>query len=195
MLDDNMTLMEYRLRPFELLEMQEKSRFLQVPRGVYLDMYWESPVEVHTRDKDGLQGIDGVKKLVRTEREAKVQQELQRDFMAVFMSNPVNEANEEPKSTSALTLLPWKNTLEASAREHEKRRRKVLQRAEQEVTKRQQREIEGTAIERWVKRLVIIEGQCLNVWKNREDDYPEQTWDLRRVVDVSGMQTSSYLHY
>jgi hypothetical protein len=195
MLDDSMTLTEYRLRPFELLEMQEKSRFLQVPRRVYLDMYWESLVEVYTRDKNEPQGIDNVKKLVRMEREVKVQQELQRDFVAAFMSNPVNEASEEPRSAAALMLLPWKNTPEAGAREHEKRRRKLLQRAEQEETKRQQREIEGTAMGNWVERLVIIEGQQLNVWKNREDDYPEQSWDLRRVVDVSGMPTSPRLYY
>jgi hypothetical protein len=114
MLDDSMTLTEYRLRPFELLEMQEKSRFLQVPRRVYLDMYWESLVEVYTRDKNEPQGIDNVKKLVRMEREVKVQQELQRDFVAEFMSNPVNEASEEPRSAAALMLLPWKNTPEAA---------------------------------------------------------------------------------
>ena len=194
MLDDSMTLTEYRLRPFELLEMQEKSRFLQVPRRVYLDMYWESPVEVQTRDKNEVQGADGAKKLVRMEREVKVQQELQRDFMAEFMSNPVDEASEEPKGAAALMLLPWKNTPEASAREHAKRRRKVLQKVEQVETKRQQREIEETETGRWVERLVIIEGQQLNVWKHREDDYPEQSWDLRTVVEVSGMPTSPRLY-
>jgi hypothetical protein len=190
-----MTLTEYQLRPFELLEMQERSRFLQIPRNVYLDTYWESPVEVHTRDRDELQGIDSIKKLVRMERDVKVQQELRHDFEAEFMSNPVDETREEPRNTAVLMTLPWKNTLEARAKEHVKRRRKLLQKAEQEETKRQQREIEETAMERWVERLAIIEGYQLKVWKNREDDYPEQSWDLRRVIDVSGIPTSTYLHY
>ena len=195
LLDDSMTLAEYRLRPFELLEMQEKSRFLQVPRPVYLDMYWESPVEVHVRDKDELQGIGGVKKRVRIEREVKMQQELQRAFVTEFMSNPVEEAREEPRSSAALTLLSWKNTPEARARENEKRRRKVLQMAEQEKKKREQREIEDNATEMWVERLVIIEGHRLNVWKNRDDGSPEQSWDLRRVVEVSGTPILPSLYY
>ena len=190
-----MTLAEYRLRPFELLEMQEKSRFLQVPRRVYLDMYWESPVEVHVRDKEELQGVSGVKKRVKMEREVKAQQELQRDFVTEFMSNPVDEAREGPRSAAALMLLSWKNTPEARARENEKRRRKVLQRAEQEEKKREQREGEENAAEMWVERLVIIEGHRLNVWKNRDDDSPEQSWDLRRVVEVSGTPISHSLHY
>jgi len=185
-----MTLTEYRLRQFELLEVQEKSRFLHIPRRAYLDTYWESPIEVHTRDRNELQAIDGIKKFVRTERELKVQQELRRDFVTEFMSNPVDEAREEPRSAAALTVLPWKNTPEARAREHEKRRRKLLLKVEQEETKRQQREIEETAMEHWVERLAIIEGHQLNVWKNRDDDHPEQSWDLRRVVKVSGIPTS-----
>lgn len=195
MLDDSMTLTEYRLRPFELLEMQEKSRFLQIPRRVYLDMYWESPAEIHAHDKDELHGGDDVKKRVRIEREVKVQQELQRDFVAEFMSNPADEAREEPRSAAALMLLSWKNTPEARARENEKRRRKLLQRAEQEEKKRQQREIEDNTTERWAERLVIIEGHHLNVWKNRDDDFPEQSWDLRRVVEVSGIASPHSLHY
>ncbi len=195
MLDDSMTLAEYRLRPFELLEMQERSRFLQIPRRVCLDVYWENLAEIHARDKDELQAVDGVKMRVRMEREVKVQQELQRDFVAEFMSNPVDEACEGPRSAAASTLLSWKNTPEARARENEKRRRKLLQRAEQEEKKRQQREIEENAMGRWVERLVIIEGHHLNVWKNRGDDSPEQSWDLRRVVEVSGISISPPLHY
>ena len=195
MLDDSMTLTEYRLRPFELLEMQERSRFLQIPRRVYLETYWESPAEIHARDNDELHGVDDIKTRVRIEREVKVQQELQRDFVAEFMSNPVDETREEPRGAAALMLLSWKNTPEARARENEKRRRKLLQRAEQEEKKRQQREIEDNAMERWVERLVIIEGHHLNVWKNRGDDSPEQSWDLRRVVEVSGIPSSPPSHY
>lgn len=174
--------------------MQEKSRFLKIPRRVYLDTYWESPVAVRMRGGDDLQGIEGIKKLARMEHEEKVQQELQRDFVAEFTSNPVDEAHEESRSAVAPTILTWKGTPEARARDREEKRRKILQKAEQEDTKRQKREIREAAMERWKERLAIVEGCQLNVWKNRDDDYPEQSWDLRRAVEVSGMPTSRYLH-
>jgi hypothetical protein len=193
-LDDRMTLTECRLRPFELLEMQEKSRFLQIPRRVYLDTYWESPVEVRTRGGGDLQGIDGFTKLVSIDRETKAQRDLQRDFVAEFVSNPADEARDESRRAAAPMALPWKNTPEALAREHEEKRRKLLQKAGREETKRQEREIKEAATERWKERLAIVEGYQLNVWKNRDDEYPEQNWDLRRVVEVSGMSASSHLH-
>ena len=194
-LDDRMTLGEYRLRPFELLEMQERSRFLQITRRVYLDAYWESPVEVRMRGGGEWHGIESMKKFVRMEYEEKVQQGLQTDFVAEFMSNPVDETREGPRSMATLMTLPWKNTPEARAREHETRRRKVLQKAEQEEMKRQKREIKEAAMERWMERLAIVQGHQLNVWKNRGDNNPEQSWDLRSVVEVSGIPTSLYLLY
>ena len=190
-----MTLTECRLRPFELLELQETARFLRIPRRVYLDTYWESPVEVRTRGGGELQGLEGIKKLATIEREEKVQQELQRDLVTEFVSNPADEAREEPRGAAASMILGWKNTPDARAKEHEEKRRKLLQKAEQEETKRQQREIKEAATEKWKERLAIVEGHQLNVWKNRDDDYPEQSWDLRRAVEVSGMPSSSYLHY
>jgi len=138
------------------------------------------------------QGIEGIRKLARQGCEEEVQQELQRGFVAEFMSNPVDETREEPRGMTALMTLPWKNTPEARAREHETRRRKLLQKAEQEETKRQKREVKEAAMERWMERLAIVEGHRLNVWKNREDDHPEQSWDLLRVVGVSGKPTPSY---
>lgn len=190
-----MTLTECQLRPFELLEVQEKSRVLQIPRRDYLDTYWESSVEVRTQDEGEPQGIKRIKRFIRMKREEMVQQELQRAFVAEFMSNPVGDAHKEPRSTAASIILPWKNTLEAHARGHEKRRRKLLQNVEQEEMKRQKREIKEAATERWKGRLVIVEGHQLDVWKNRNDDYPEQSWDLRRAIEVSGIPTSSYLRY
>jgi len=186
--------MECRIQPFELLEMQERSRFLQIPRRVYLDTYWESPVEVRTHGGGKLQGIQGVKELTRMKREGKVQ-ELQRDFVAEFKSNPVDEARKEPRCSAACTIRPWKNTPEARAREHEKKRRKLLRKIEQQETKRQEREIKEASTERWQERLAIVEGHQLSVWKNRDDDRPEQSWDLRRAVEISGTPISSYLHY
>ena len=186
-----MALTECRLRPFELLELQEKSRFLQIPRRVYLDTYWESPVEVRTHTEGELQGIEGIMRLARMEREEKVQRELQRDFAAVFESSPVNDAHKEPKSVTASITLPWKNTPEARAREHEKKRRKLLQMAEREEAKRHQRESKEAVMGQWEKRLAIVEGHQLDVWRNRKDDLPEQSWDLRRAVEVSSMPTSS----
>ena len=194
-LDDRMTLTECRIQPFELLEMQEKSRFLQIPRHVYLDTYWESPIEVCTHGGGELQGIERIGKPARMEREEKVQRELQRDFAAAFESNPVDEARKDPKSVAVSIIHPWKNTPEARAREHEKKRRKLLQKIEREEMKRQKLEIKEDATERWKERLAIVEGHQLNVWKNRDDDYPEQSWDLRRAVEVSCTPTSSYLHY
>jgi hypothetical protein len=184
-----MTLTECRLRPFELLEMQEKSRFLQIPRRVYLDTYWESPVKVRMRGGGELQGIDGIKKLAKIDREEMAQQELQRDLVAEFVSNPADEAREDSKTIVTSTVLPWRDTPEVRAREHEEKRRKLLQKAEREDAKRQKREIKEAAMERWKQRLAIIEGHQLNLWKNRDDDYPEQSWDLRRVVEVSGVPT------
>ena len=190
-----MTLTECQLRPFELLEVQEKRRVLQIPRRNYLDTYWESSVEVRARGGDELQGIKCIKRLVRIKREEVVQKELQRAFVAEFMSNPIDEAHKEPRSTAASTIFPWKNTLEAHAKGHEKRRRKLLQKVEQEEMRRQKREIKEAATERWKGRLAIIEGHQLNVWKNRDDDYPEQSWDLRRAIEVSGIPIPSYLRY
>lgn len=128
-------------------------------------------------------------------REEVVQKELQRGFVAGFMSNPVNEAHKGHRTTAASIIFPWKNTFEAHARGHEERRRKLLQKVEQEEMKRQKREIKEAATERWKGRLAIIEGHQLNVWKNRDDDYPEQSWDLRRAIEVSGIPTPSHLHY
>jgi hypothetical protein len=194
-LDDRMTLTECRLRPFELLEMQEKSRFLQIPRRVYLDTYWESPVAVRMRGGGELQGIEGIMKLTSMGREEKVQQDLQRDLAAEFVSNPADDAREETRSAAASMIPPWKNTPEARAKEREEKRRELLHKAEREETKRQKREIKEAATERWKERLAIVEGHQLNVWKNREDGYPEQSWDLRRAVELSGMAISSYLHH
>jgi len=173
--------------------MQEKSRILPIPRRVYLNTYWECPVQVRMRGGGELQGIEGIKKLARMEREEMVQQELQRDLVAEFVSNPANEAREDSKSAVTLTVLPWKDTPDARAREHEEKRRKLLHKAEREDTKRQKRELKEVAMERWKERLAIVEGHQLNLWKNRDDEYPEQSWDLRRVVEVSGVSTSSYL--
>ena len=179
--------------------MQEKSRFLQIPRRLYLNTYWESPVKFRMRGGGELQGIEGVKRLAKMEREEMVQQELQRDLVAEFVTNPADEAREDSKialSVVTSTVLPWKDTPEARAREHEEKRRKLLQKAEREDAKRQKRETKESAMERWKERLAIVEGHQLNLWKNRGDDYPEQSWDLRRVVEVSGMPSYSYLcHY
>jgi len=174
--------------------MQEKTRVLQIPRHVYLDAYWESPVEVRTHDRGGLQGMKGIKRLVRMKREEVVQQELQRAFVAEFMSNPIGEAHKGPRSAASI-ILPWRNTPEARSREHEKKRRELLQKVEQAETKRENREIKEAATERWKERLAIVEGHQLNVWKNRNDDHPEQSWDLRCAIEVSGMSTSSYSRY
>lgn len=193
-LDDRMTLTECRLRPFELLEMQEKSRFLKIPRRAYLDTYWESPVAVRMRGGGELQGIEGINKLAKVGREEKKQQKLQRDLVAEFTSNPLDEAREESRSMVAPSILSRKDTAEARARDHEEKRRKLMQKYEQEEVKRQKREVKEAAMERWKERLAIVEGHQLNVWKNRDDDYPEQSWDLRRVVEVSGMPTYPSLH-
>jgi len=142
-----------------------------------------------------LQGIDGIKKLVRMEREEKTLQELQCDLDAEFVSNPVDEVHGGSRGAVASTVLPWKDTPEARAKEHEEKRRKLVQKTEREEMKRQKREIKEVAMERWKERLAIVDGHQLNLWKNRDDDYPEQSWDLRRVVEVSGMPTHSYLHY
>jgi hypothetical protein len=190
-----MTLTECQLQPFELLEVQEKSRVLQIPRHVYLDAYWESPVEVRTQGGGEPQGIECIKKFARLKREEIVQQELQRAFVTEFMSNPVDEAHKGRRSAATSIILPWKNTPEARAREHEKKRRKLLQKVEQEEMKRQKREIKEAATERWKGRLAIVEGHQLNVWKDRDDGHPEQSWDLRRAIDVSGIPTPSYLRY
>lgn len=146
------------------------------------------------RGGDELQGLEGIKKLVRMEREDKVQQDLQRDLVAEFVSNPVDDVRDESRSAVASAIFPWKDAAEARAREHDEKRRKLLQMTEREEAKRQQREIKDAAMEKWKNRLAIVEGHQLNVWKNRDDDYPEQSWDLRRVVELSGMPTSSCLH-
>ena len=171
--------------------MQEKSRFLQIPRRLYLNTYWESPVKFRIRGGGELQGIEGVTKLAKMEREEMVQQDLQRDFAAEFVTNPANEAREDSKS-AVTSVLPWKDTPEARARAHEEKRRKVMQKVEREHAKKQKRETKEAAMERWKQRLAIVEGHQLNLWKNRGDDYPEQSWDLRRVVEVSGVPTSPY---
>ena len=141
------------------------------------------------------QGIECIKKFSRMKREEMVQRELQRAFMAEFMSNPVDEVHKGPRSAATSIILPWKNTSEARAREREKKRRKLLQKVEQEEMKRQKREIKEAATEKWKGRLAIVEGHRLNVWKDRDDDHPEQSWDLRRAIEVSGIPTSSYLRY
>jgi hypothetical protein len=175
--------------------MQEKSRFLQIPRRLYLNTYWESSVEFRIRGGSELQGIEGVKRLARMEREEMVQQDLQRDLMAEFVSNPADEVRVDSKSAISVvasTVLPWKDTPETRAKEHEEKRRKLLQKAEREDAKRQKRETKEAAMERWKQRLAIVEGHQLSLWKNRGDDYPEQSWDLRRVVEISGVLTSFY---
>src|SRR5258706_5397390 len=172
--------------------MQEKSRSLQISRRLYLNTYWESPVKFRIRGGGELQGIEGIKRLARMEREEMEQQELQRDLVAEFVSNPADEARTDSKSAVTSAVLPWKVTPEARAREHEEKRRKLLQKAEREDAKRQKRETKEATMERWKERLAIVDGHQLNLWKNRGDDYPEQSWDLRRVVEVSGVPTSSY---
>lgn len=174
--------------------MQEKARFLQLPRRLYLNTYWESPIKFRIRGGGELQGIDGIKRLAKMEREEMEQQELQHDLFAEFVSNPAHEARDDSRSAiSAVTsaVLPWKDTPEARAKEHEEKRRKLLQKAEREDAKRQKRETKEATMERWKERLAIVEGHQLNLWKNRGDDYPEQSWDLRRVVEVSGVPTPS----
>ena len=171
--------------------MQEKARFLRIPRRLYLNTYWESPIKFRIRGGGELQGIEGIRRLAKIEREEMEQQELHHDLLA---SNPALEVRDDSRSAiSAVTsaVLPWKDTLDARAKEHEEKRRKLYQKAEREDAKRQKRETKEAAMERWKERLAIVEGHQLNLWKNRGDDYPEQSWDLRRVVEVSGVPTSS----
>lgn len=97
----------------------------------------------------------------------------------------LEEMNNRPGNewgTGLSAVLRRKNLEE---RKEEEKRRILLEQARREEEKKAKRERKEAESERWKLRKLIVEGNDLNIWKDPlQDTFPEQSWDLRRVIDV-----------
>ena len=70
-------------------------------------------------------------------------------------------------------------------RREEEKRRLLLEQARKEEERRRKRERKEQESEKWKVRKMIVEGHDLNIWRDpAHDTFPEQSWDLRRVIEV-----------
>lgn len=179
-LDDKDLLSVYGLKPYELLEIQPVTQCIRLARPTYLEPYFETDTMVRVRTSEK-HGVEFLKRLRQLHQEEKAKAELTKAMSALGMDDEQNRpGNEWGTGLSAVTK---QRNLEE--RKEEEKRRILLEQARKESEKRAKREKREQESEKWKYRKMIVEGHDLNLWRDHlHDAFPEQSWDLRRVVEV-----------
>ncbi|KAG9054158.1 hypothetical protein FS842_005927 [Serendipita sp. 407] len=180
-LDDKDPLSFYSLKPFELLEIQPAARCVRLARPTYLEPYFESDTMVRVRAGAEKHGIEFIRRLRQIQKEDRVRSEIAKSMAAIGMEGGKNQpGNEWGTGLSAVTK---QKNLEQ--RREEEKRRILLELAKKEEEKRKRRERKEQEAEKWKFRKMVVEGHDLNIWRDPvHDTFPEQSWDLRRVIEV-----------
>jgi hypothetical protein len=126
-------------------------------------------------------GVEFLKRLQQLQLEDKAKAELSKAMSALDMDDEQNRpGNEWGTGLSAVTK---RRNLEE--RREEERRRVLLEQARRDEEKKKKRERKEQESEKWKYCKIIVEGHDLNLWRDHlHDAFPEQSWDLRRVVEV-----------
>lgn len=178
-LDDNDPISAYRLKPFELLEIQSASHCIRLTRATYLEPYFETDTMVRVRGGAEKHGIEFIKRLRQLQREERARSEILRAMAAVGIDDK-DKAGEWGTGLSAVTK---QKNLEQ--RREEEKRRLLLEQARKQEERRRKRERKEQESEKWKVRKMIVEGHDLNIWRDPvHDTFPEQSWDLRRAIEV-----------
>ncbi len=126
-------------------------------------------------------GVEFLKRLRQIQQEEKAKNELAKAMAALGMEDDRNRPGSE--WGTGLSAVTKQRNLEEK-REEEKRRI-LLEQARRESAKKTKRERREQESEKWKYRKMIVEGHDLNLWRDHiHDAFPEQSWDLRRVVEV-----------
>lgn len=181
-LDDKDPISSYGIKPYELLEIQLASQCIRLARTTYLEPYFESDAMYRVREGAEKHGIEFIKQLRQIQKEERAKAELNSRMAALGMDQ--NRPGSE--WGTGLSAVTGKQTLEE--RKEEEKRKILLEQARKEDEKRAKRERKDQEAEKWKSRKIIVEGHDLNIWKDQlHDTFPEQSWDLRRVVEVQSM--------
>ncbi|KAG8836300.1 hypothetical protein FRC17_007451, partial [Serendipita sp. 399] len=180
-LDDKDPLSFYGIKPFELLELQPAARCIRLARPTYLEPYFESDMMVRVRAGAEKHGIEFIRRLRQIQKEDRIRAEVAKSMAAIGMEGGKNlPGNEWGTGLSAVTK---QKNLEQ--RREEEKRRILMELAKKEEEKRKRRERKEQEAEKWKYRKMVIEGHDLNIWRDPvHDTFPEQSWDLRRVIEV-----------
>lgn len=124
-------------------------------------------------------GVEWIRQLRQIQREERIKSEISKKMAALGME----ENRPGSEWGTGLSAVSGKTTLEQ--RKEEEKKRILLEHAQKEAEKKAKRERKDAASEKWKFRKMIVEGHDLNIWKDPvHDTFPEQSWDLRRVVEV-----------
>jgi len=144
---------------------------------------------VRVRGGSEKHGVEWLKRLRQIQQEEKAKAELTKAMSALGMEEDGNRpGNEWGTGLSAVTK---QRNLEE--RREEEKRRVLLEQARRDGEKKAKRERKEQESEKWKTRKMIVEGHDLNLWRDHlHDAFPEQSWDLRRVVEV---QSELSIHF
>lgn len=156
----------------------------------YLEPYFETDTMVRVRGGAEKHGVEFLKRLRQLQQEEKAKSELAKAMAAVGLDDEQNRpGNEWGTGLSAVTK---QRNLEE--RKEEEKRRILLEQARKDGEKRAKRERREQESEKWKYRKMIVEGHDLNLWRDHlHDAFPEQSWDLRRVVEVQSKYSRNTL--
>jgi hypothetical protein len=131
-------------------------------------------------------GVEFLKRLQQLQQEEKAMIERAKAMSALGMDEDQNRpGNEWGTGLSAATK---QRNLEE--KKEDERRRVLLEQARRDEEKKKKRERKEQESEKWKYRKMIVEGHDLNLWRDHlHDEFPEQSWDLRRVVEVKSEYT------
>lgn len=178
-LDDKDPISAYGLKPYELLEIQPASQCIRLARPSYLEPYFETDMMFRVREGSEKHGIEFLKQLRQMQKEEKVKAELAKGMAALRM----DETRPGNGWGTGLSAASGAKTLDE--RREDEKRRILLEQAKKEEEKKAKRERKDQEADKWKFRKMIVEGHDLNIWKDPvHDTFPEQSWDLRRVVEV-----------
>jgi hypothetical protein len=185
-LDDKDPISTYGLKPYELLEIQPASQCIRLARPSYLEPYFETDMMFRVRQGSEKHGFEFLKQLRQIQKEERAKAELAKGMAAIGMDE--NRLGSE--WGTGLSAASGAKTLEE--RREDEKRRILLEQARKEEEKKAKRERKDQEAEKWKIRKMIVEGHDLNIWKDpAHDTFPEQSWDLRRVVEVQSTSFAS----
>ncbi|PVF93440.1 hypothetical protein CPB86DRAFT_109321 [Serendipita vermifera] len=180
-LDDKDRLEVYGIKPYELLEIQPIQRCIRLARPTYLEPYFETDSMVRTRGGGEKHGIEFIRRLRQLQKEEKVKSELAKNMAALGLKE--GDQNRPGEWGTGLSAIARQKNLEE--KREEVKRQFLLEQAKKEEEKKARRERKDAESEKWKFRKLVVEGNDLNIWKDPlHDTFPEQSWDLRRVIEV-----------
>jgi hypothetical protein len=136
---------------------------------------------VRTRGGGEKHGIEFIRRLRQIQKEDKAKAELAKNMAAQGLKE--GDQNKPGEWGTGLSAVARQKNIEE--KREEVKRQFLLEQARKEDEKRVKRERKDQESEKWKFRKLVVEGNDLNIWKDPlHDSFPEQSWDLRRVMEV-----------